>query len=354
MPYEEDDVENQQQDDSSPLSIKDYIAQRLDQNKDDLKAAQQKSMEQKGLSGIAQGLGQSIVGLSRGESSNFDPKSYDFLNQNAELPVNNMLQLQKSQGQELTQAAEQQNIEQKNDSLNPNSTRSKVVNAIMGKFAKPGQLDGLELSAADAPLVEKLLTNQETAESRKETARQNNLFHKQITEQKYDDDFSKNTTGGKGYTTADQASKGANDLIQQANLALTNKTATAQLPTLIALAVSHGQRMHGQTIDASNKIGSWMDQIKVALSKNGTGVLPPEIVKDIVTFASSVKSASESQKNDIFKFQAEQFKANHGRYPKAYDPFSSQQQPAPASIDAQAPAGSDPLTQEMSKRGLLK
>lgn len=352
MPYNiDDDRVDLSSDQPTQPSVKDFIAQRLAQNNATLKAAQDKSASDRGMVGLGQGVAQIIAGMSRAPNS-FNAAPFKSLEDNASQPVQNYLEQQKSQGNALQQANTEQNIEEKNESLDPESARSKIVRAVMAKYNP--DLANTSYSAADAPLIEKLQANKETAETRKEIARGNNISKQAKADSDLDDKFKNNLGKNESYKQADTAANSADALVDLVRNATLNKTSASALPTELANFASKGKRLHTATVDAfTNPNSDILTRIQTGIQKSTNGTIPADVANDITQYLQLEKHAATLQRKSVLAREAEDFHKSHKRYPSFYSPAEE----APASNSPQQPApgpATDPLQQEMLKRGLLK
>lgn len=178
-----DDPEDLSQEQQSPVSVRDYLAQRLSQQDQALKSAQDQSAQERGMVGVASGVGQIIAGMSRTGDNSFNPEPYKALNAQAEQPVQDFLQRQKAKTAGIQDAASEQKLEQNADALDPNSTRSKMVQEIFKKY-NPNLTE--PFAAADAGTLEKLEAVNEMSKTRKEIAAGNRGTKQLLDQQRAD------------------------------------------------------------------------------------------------------------------------------------------------------------------------
>lgn len=150
-------------------SVRDSIAARLAARDEELRALQEKAANRRSSANFTEGMGQIIRGVSR-SSQPFDAKSYASLHEEADAPVKDYVQRRAVEKQGLEEAAAEEALARQEAALDPNSTRSKMIQSILTRY-NPG-LAGQPIAAADAGLVVDLEKSKESAATRAQTKRE--------------------------------------------------------------------------------------------------------------------------------------------------------------------------------------
>lgn len=187
-------------------SVADYIAQKLAAQNQQLQGAQQQAGKNRLIAGLTEGIGQIGAGLAHQKT--FDPNSYKFLTQNAEAPVEDVLQKQKAQQAALQQIGTENTVAQSAAMDDPNSVQSTVSRNLAASMLKkygedPSIVQGM--SASDLKdFIEKPLDQMETRDSREQIAQLKAKELNQKAAQASDDRSDRQTAAADAKTTADQ------------------------------------------------------------------------------------------------------------------------------------------------------
>lgn len=321
-----------QSSDRSPASSQDAVKAAISQrygfgpglDATALNGAQNQANQNQLFSNLGQGLNTISHSIARG-SNPPDQSFYQGLSQQANQPVQNILQGRKTSLEDIS--AQQQF--QDND---PKSTKAAVLRNVLTKMSKENGTKLPDLSGMSVNDMNELMkpielgaqlgTKRELAQSRIQ-AQQAMAGNKQgdkltASADKALEELKKpKSTYAAAQNTSDVAEE-INGLIDQAG---SNPAAMAALPTKMSLFLSEGQRMHSQTIDAyRNPDGSIGGKLGQALQMAGSGTLDADNQKFLKDFVN--KTASEAQKtaDKVKSRAAEEFKSTHKQYPGWYTP----------------------------------
>lgn len=282
---------------ATPAPVNPMLAQYL-QNKQALAQAQQQVGQNQLISGLGRAFS-SLAGGIAGASKPVDQSGFNAMDAAADEPVQNILNQQKSQATDLSNAQTMTKLNQEAKSTDPNSSQSLAAKSLIkklypGKFTDD-QLDGLAASDIGDSIMKPLELDQKIQEARQTHAdalatRQQESADKRADrgvklqeiaatrDTKQVSDYQGRLDKDKNYQDSVAALNKANDALKIADDAVNNPQSANSLAVTLASLSTGGKRINSAEIERMGGSKAFTDNLNQIVQQGYKGTMTPQNV----------------------------------------------------------------------------